>query len=731
MSPLGTRSVHGCLPLPRAAFCSIILTLLSVLFASSAAAAERWYQTDLHTHSSYSGDAGIDLPMLRKSAMENGFDAIFVSDHALGMGFPIFAMSSVSLGLDGEKAIKTKWWPWLTYGSPTATSTPNELVATPAKGLASARLQVTAGPSPAEVMYSSLRGPGLRATGITMSFSVYPLTAPGSGAGPYVSISLGGDPTAAPPLGFSTADDVPHPGRSWVIVWQCGTPRSAVTTGEQRVIVHSLAGCTAGQWNDYTIDVSTALLAIPAAERPHPENALRDIKLAVRAAPTTSAEAFFDDFRVTATAESAKSEFEYRETRLKAMSGSSFGMYPAAEVGVSQHVTATTLKPDQALQATVNGVDAIPAMHAQGAAAILAHPGSAGGVDAGPAIATRGYGADMIETRQPWYLTIWDGILNQGHPLTVGVYTAEKHLGYDDKVAVNHVWSDSIEAPELLHRTWEGRVYGARNYITASLRLAPVTSAAKPHPTRYPLYVSPADDSLPVTLQQGGAFPAGYRILWCWNDGTARPTQTLANETPSSTMTRMLPMTTGTFRFVRVDVVEADESVRPNPCDTTDIVEARKAATSALMVIDQPGLPAGMRFGVDELTTPSNLGYTVDAMRGIVAASFQKTRLSISLENRASTLAELHVDLAGRTPQLGPHRRRFRHPCGQRGRLRAEHGQLVVRRRGPVEGEGPALGERFNEPHGGRRRLPARTGRSPRPRRCSSAPMAPCRSLAR
>src|SRR3954464_2181218 len=96
-----------------------------LMATASGAAADQWFKTDTHVHSSaVSGDAPQDIGIISKVAQDNGFDAIFLTDHTAASTQPIGGVVANHLRLDDDLA---QWsqdvYPTGTAGATTTVAT--------------------------------------------------------------------------------------------------------------------------------------------------------------------------------------------------------------------------------------------------------------------------------------------------------------------------------------------------------------------------------------------------------------------------------------------------------------------------------------------------------------------------------------------------------------------------------------------------------------------------------
>src|SRR4051812_14344406 len=87
---LGKQSLlhhKGAWLLIRLTFLSLVLML--ALRPIQASGNWSWYQVDTHVHSSVSADAFVDVGIISQSALESGYNAIFLTDHNAASNFQI------------------------------------------------------------------------------------------------------------------------------------------------------------------------------------------------------------------------------------------------------------------------------------------------------------------------------------------------------------------------------------------------------------------------------------------------------------------------------------------------------------------------------------------------------------------------------------------------------------------------------------------------------------------
>src|SRR5213076_3255097 len=84
-----------------AAAWAIVATALLAFAVPTAAGADQWWKTDTHVHSSaVSGDAPQDIGIISAVTKQQGFNAIFLSDHTAAGTQPIGGVTSNHIGFD-------------------------------------------------------------------------------------------------------------------------------------------------------------------------------------------------------------------------------------------------------------------------------------------------------------------------------------------------------------------------------------------------------------------------------------------------------------------------------------------------------------------------------------------------------------------------------------------------------------------------------------------------------
>src|SRR3954452_7240343 len=415
---------------------AMLVACALALCVPAGAAADQWYKTDGHVHSTVSGDATDDIGIISKAARERGYDAIFLTDHTAGSNSEIGGVVANNVTLD-----ENDFQNWSSRSFGTVASFADAEAAAPVNtGVKSLHLGATTGASAyGEQLRWYKRGPNLRSGDVTLKFSVYP-TRIDPGSGMYVSLSLGGDETitSRPPQGYTTAQgNVVSPGKHNVMVWQLGNPRSASSDPNARVTTHQL-NYTPNQWNTYTINVTQAIQNdIPAADMPIDLNAITQLKMAAGGQGGT-ADGYFDTYSLKAsTPVSSPNEFVYRNQHVSDFNTPNFTVFPSQEVGYSRHAMMFNFGITDPSQFTLykQGIQSVTPVQQSGYPSQLNHPGLPGGVTQQEAIDTFGEGADLMEVAErsdeEGYIKnvmvdAWDGVLKQGVQL-LGAWTSDMH----------------------------------------------------------------------------------------------------------------------------------------------------------------------------------------------------------------------------------------------------------------------------------------------------------------
>src|SRR5215211_3092340 len=605
----------------RFALASSIILGLGLLprQVSTAQAGGQWYKVDTHVHSSVSADAFVDIGIHSQAAIENGYDAIFLTDHNGGSSFQINNLTANHMIFDDSYTR----WDVGTYGTLSATT--NALVTTPVKtGIQSLHLRSSSA-GVAETYIWTKRGPNLRSGDIILNVSIYP-TRIDPGSGLYVSVSIGGDPTViSSPHGYTTAAGMVSPGKSTVLVWQLGSGRAPSSDPNARVITYSLGNYTLNAWNDYTIDVSDALADIPVADLPLDYNGLTYLKLTA-ASNGGTVEGYFDAYSIDASSPvSPADEYVYRTSIVDDFNTSTFKVFPSYEMGQQKHTNRFNFgitDPSQYRSYTY-GSDGIEETQLSGYPAQLNHPGTT--VTEQEAIAGQGLGADFLEVRdQPW-IDVWDAILQQG-TIILGHWSSDTHSGLSAGKAATYIYAPALSFNELIHSLYEGRTYNAANNFSGRIILNLSSASQEPYPARYPVYVSRTQSAIDVHLGIPSGISPSYNVYW-FRNGELFATDSVTGS--SYDVLKSIPLD-GATTYVRA--------------------ELRLVATGAIRAMTQPiffkdvsNLPADKQIHVDGVTTANGRGYTRTITKGITATNWNSTNqtLSLTLENATGSLVRM------------------------------------------------------------------------------------------
>ena len=599
------------------------------LSAGAAGTSWRWYKTDTHTHSVVSSEAEADIGILGQSAKDQGYDFILVTDHNNASSFQINNLTANHMVFEDDY---TRWTS-ATYGL--LSSTTNALATTPVNsGAKSLHLKATSS-SYGEAFVWTKRGPNFRSGDIILKFSVYPVRLdPGSGV--YVSVSVGGDQTVEPPVGYTTQAGVVSPGKSSVLVWQLGSPRAASSDPNARVLTYPLS-YTLNTWNTYTINVSAALADIPSADRPLDYDAVTFLKMASAGAAGTS-DAYFDTYSIDASAPVAPAdEFVYRTGAVDDFDTGTFKVFPSLEMGQrahSQRFNFGITDPSQFASYTY-GTDGILPTQQTGYPAMLNHPGLPGGVTQQEAIVNQAYGADIMEVRDQVMIDTWDAILQQGVPL-IGSWSSDTHTKLTKGKPATYIYAPALDFDELMQSLFEGRVYNAGNDFSGRVIFNLDSVSQEPYPARYPVYVPDTQTSASVHLKVTAGFGRGYSIRW-YRNGVLVFTDSAGGSSYDATKSFALD---GPFTYIRAEVRSSSTSI--------------KALTQPIFFVDVPSLPSGSSYHVDGVTTADGRGYTKIMTKGITATSWSAASqvLSINLVDTAGALVELSMSTASAPSQV-------------------------------------------------------------------------------
>lgn len=603
--------------------CILLVLLLSLVVTpfqwnAQAQTSWRWYKVDTHVHSSVSADAFVDIGIHSQKAIENGYDAIFLTDHNGGSSFQINNLTANHMTFD-ENYTR---WDLGTYG--TLSTTVNELVSAPVKtGAQSLHLRSTSSGA-AETYIWTKRGPNLRSGNIIVNVSIYP-TRIDPGSGLYVSVSLGGDPTViSSPNGYTTQAGVISPDKSTVLVWQLGSGRAASSNPNARVLTYSLGSYTLNAWNTYSINVSSALADIPAADLPLDYNGLTYLKLTA-ASNGGTVEGYFDAYAIDASSPvSPAEEYVYRTSIVDDFNTSTFKVFPSYEMGQQQHTNRFNFGITDVSQyrSYTYGADGIQETQQSGYPAQLNHPGTT--ITEQEAIAGQGLGADFLEVReQPW-IDVWDAILQQ-KVVILGNWSSDTHSGLSAGRAATYIYAPALDFNELIHSLFEGRTYDAVNNFTGRIAFNLTSASQEPYPARFPVYVSDAQTSANVHMNVSAGLGSGYTMRW-YTNGTLTATD---NRTSTSYDATKAISLTGASTYVRAEVRSSSTTI--------------KGMTQPIFFMDVAGLPTDKSFRVDKVTTANGIGYNRLLTKGITAATWNSSLqgLTLTLEDPANSMVQL------------------------------------------------------------------------------------------
>jgi hypothetical protein len=619
---LPIRLLHKTILLRLAIFLPLLLGLIIMPFQLTAQAQTgwQWYKVDPHVHSAVSADAFVDIGIHSQLAIENGYDAIFLTDHNGGSSFQINNLTANHMAFEDAYTR----WDLGTYGS--LSSTTNELVSTPVNtGSQSLHIRSSSSGS-GETYIWTKRGPNLRSGDIILNVSIYP-TRIDAGSGLYVSVSIGGDPTVvASPHGYTTAGGTVSPGKSTVLVWQLGSGRAPSSDPDARVLTYSLGSYTLNTWNTYTINVSDGLADIPAADLPLDYNGLTYLKMTA-ASNGGTVEGYFDTYSIDASSPvSPADEYVYRTGVVDDFDTGTFRVFPSYEMGQQRHTNRFNFgitSPSQYRSYTY-GSDGILETQQSGYPAQLNHPGTT--VTEADAIAGQGLGADFLEVRdQPW-VDVWDAILQQGVQI-LGNWSSDTHTGLSAGKAATYLYAPAFDFDKFVQSLYEGRTYNAVNNFGGQIIFNLNSASPEPYPARYPVYVSDTQAAANVHTQVTDGLGSGYTVRW-YRNGTLTATDNPGGTSYDSTKSISL---SGAFTYVRAEIRSSSGSL--------------KGLTQPIFFVDVPGLPVDKSFRVDQVTTASGNGYNRLLTKGITSSNWNASAqgLSLTLENPANALVDLRM----------------------------------------------------------------------------------------
>lgn len=439
---------------------TLLLTSLTLLnpIPASALSGGQWFMTDTHVHTSLSADASADVGIISRAKLL-GYNALFLSDHNGGSSFAVSNLTANSTSFNDEYTTR---WSQYEYGSFSPSPT-NALVSSPViKGTKSLHLSSSSS-STGEVGIYYKRGPSFRSGNAILKVSIYP-TRIDAGSGVYVAASIGGDPRVVRnPIGYTTQPGVISPGKTIVLVWQLGNARTPSSDANTRVYTYPLGSTyNLNAWNTYTINISDAIAAIPAAERPVDSAGYSYIKMAT-AANGGTVNAYFDDFSLTASApEEPAAEYVHRTSYASNYDTSTFKMFPAYEMGQTEHTQRFNFGITSTSQYRTysKGSAGIAEAQQSGYPTQANHPGVT--MSVADMIANKANGADLLEAREQTWIDAWDGILKQGTQI-IGIWSSDAHEGLSTGRATTYIYARAVDFDDLLHSLFEGRNFNAAN----------------------------------------------------------------------------------------------------------------------------------------------------------------------------------------------------------------------------------------------------------------------------
>lgn len=644
-----------------AAVCAFVFGALSSASPQAVAASSSgsWYKADLHVHSVISADAFPDLGILTQAAKNAGYNAIFLTDHNLGSNFPISGLTANYMLLDEPTGTFFRRWTPATYGS--LSSSTDAVVTSPVFSGTHSLLLSSTSSSGGQTFVWTKRGPNFRSeTGpINLQFSIYPVQLDAASS-LFVSATIGGDPTvkdpSSNPLGYTTSSGVISPHKSTILTWYYGSaPPSTWAPSGPAYYPYSLSSGAGGSscnkafalntWITCTIDVRAALGTLASGDVSLDHDGLSDLKIGT-AAISGTAKANFDAYTIQAPsakaagASLAADEFVYRNTLLPAYQGTNslggpFSVFPSLEMGINEHAQRFNFgitQPSEFVSYS-NGIDGILPTQQSGYPAQLNHPGVPGGVTDSEAINTNANDADLMEVRMPNMINDWDSILSKGVQV-IGTWGSDNHIAsWSAGSEATYIYAPSDDFNSLTRSMYEGRLFLGFPQFAGKPLIFNLDGSANPYPARYPVFVSASALQATAELQINGGFSTGSNLVWITKNGTivATGAATAGSETRSVSLS-------GTTTYLRAEIRRSDGT--------------RIAMTQPVFFTKVNGLPAGMSFHVDGVTTPDAAGYTILSTKGITASSWDSTnsRLSLTLTDPAGSLAELEAATAGHAP---------------------------------------------------------------------------------
>ncbi|HUR13676.1 MAG TPA: DNRLRE domain-containing protein [Mycobacteriales bacterium] len=584
-----------------------------------------WYKTDPHVHSCVSGDGECDVGIIAAKARALGYSAMFLTDHQAASSGVIGSVIANHMVLDDDLGTK-----WKAFKRGTTSTVTTAMVTSPVKaGTKSLKLACTS-TATGEAGVCHQRGPSLNATGHTMTFSVN-ASRIDPGCGFAVTCAIGGDSRIEPPEGFTTTDNVAHPGRAIVLVWQTAPFFQASSNPDSRVIVATIPKPATGSWTNYNIDVAAALATIPAAERPLDYNAINQVTITAFAdhgSVSLNVDAFHFD---VSTAPSGAAEFMHRNSKISDFNTAVFKVFPSIEIGLNRHVQRFEFAITQASQMPTytQGSSSVQDTQRLGTPAQLNHPGLPGGTNATETLDNLGYGADWIECcPRPGTPTVmmdlWDSILLKSHIL--GSWTSDMHktvsLTAPDRNLATYVLSEGIGFNQLIRSFWEGRCYMATNVFPGRVRFT-AGPLDTPYPARYPLWISSSSPSADIRLRVDAGLSTSHSVVWIIDDtvvATDKPAGSSYDATRRVTVN-------GNRSYVRATVKDGGGTY--------------VAATQPILLLPVNGLASGSSVAMERLLTSDGRHYTRLDSPGITSVTGDLGSTIISLTNPAGSLADI------------------------------------------------------------------------------------------
>ncbi len=579
-----------------------------------------WYQTDTHVHSVVSADAVGDLGVVTAMAKANGYDAIFLTDHNYASSFTIQGIDAYTLTFTDNR----DRWENGVFGA--AGDTVNRLATSPVhQGRKSLYLE-TSSTGYRESFVWARRGPNLRSGRLTIKFSVFP-TRIDDGSSVYVSASIGGDPTATEPAGYTTRTGEVRLNKSIVLVWYLGAPPARPASPDQDVMQFTLGNYRLNAWNHFTIDVTEALNDISFAARPLDYNALTHLKMTA-AANGGTVKTYFDGYAAEASApQEPGEEFVDRNSVIHRFDTSHFRVFPSLEMGQRSHCQRFNfdISRSRDFAGYEYGTDGIEDAQASGYPVMLNHPGYAGGVSRSDAIAKRAFGAEILEVRERPWREVWDILLGQGVPI-IGSFSSDTHSAPREGYPATFIYAPAFQFDEFIHSLYEGRVYDADNNFGGHIVFNLDPASAAPYPARYPVYLAGKQRAVDVHLVVT-ALEREYAIRWNRNGAV------LVEEIPGATSYDAMK---------RIDLPKQQNFVR------TEVLTSKRnvvGLTQALLFVKVEGLPKGVWFHVERVATANGRNYTARSVRGITSASWESTRkaLALTVDNPVASVTTLAI----------------------------------------------------------------------------------------